>query len=151
MSCPQQCPHSSSMVYSQRTKAFQCHPLLNKCWHCDNGQRWHRENLCPKDDLLQLQPTMRLHMGLVGPGLSGGVRKYVEGMDVRTGALHGELTQSFCQKTKFSLIISKFNPQVSLHLYFCLKQQRHCEVLATVYSNVHFDLFCFKQGPAFPW
>lgn len=71
----------------------------------------------PQDDLLQVQPTMRLHMGLVGPGLSGGVRKYVEGMDVRTGAFHGELTQPFCQKTNFSLIISQV-PNLILRLAF---------------------------------
>lgn len=56
-------------------------------------------------------------MGLVGPGLSSGLGKYAEGVDVKTGTFNGELTQPFHQKTKFSLIISKV-PDLILRLAF---------------------------------
>lgn len=130
---------------------------MNKCWHVTKDRDDStvlRENLCSTDDdLLQLQPTTGLHAGLVGPGLGSGLRKCGEGVDVRTGDFHGELTQPFCQNTQFSEYISynpqssKFNPQASLPLYFCLKQQGPSEVLLIGQLDVLPDTLCFRQGP----
>lgn len=67
----------------------------------------------------------------------------------------GKLTQPFCQQTEFSKYISynvqrtKFNPQVSLPPYSCLKQQRHSEVLVIGQHDVHSNLLCFPLSWAY--